>query len=386
MDEKTISKKEKRQIQRYCLYPKIIVTAFIFSIVPLGVQLLLGMIGDLIFHHEGFYRADAIGLRFCIAYAIIFIYCMLSMAFGMRGKRWKALQNRLNVRQTTTDYTGEISERAARQAVGKRLQKSRNGDTRHIGRTMEITEDAIGLVTAGSLITEAMENAKAMAKAYRVPIPNIKKPLIAFAVLPILVLIGAYIPEYVQSAEQRQEESVVAAEQIEIVKNALLPVCEYVSADDPMESPKDSHYDVIGYLREKKYGENSGPQESYVYISFDKTGVLTDISYVEYIDINASLEENLNQTERDFEILQASLENLNVSALDPDLLKPHKLSDQFKEDFLNGSLYESFSFFERDASIRAYYSFETKSEEDFNEYTDPKVWLSFDVEYTDSNF
>ena len=47
-----INNKEKKMIQRYCIYPKIAVVALIFSFVQCALIVPLEMIDDLVFQNE----------------------------------------------------------------------------------------------------------------------------------------------------------------------------------------------------------------------------------------------------------------------------------------------------------------------------------------------
>ena len=67
-----------------------------------------------------------------------------------------------------------------------------------------------------------------------------------------------------------------------------------VHADNPNESRSRSSYTVMGYLRD------SGATDCYVHVQVNNSGTIINISYVEGVDINKSLEENLMQTEKDF--------------------------------------------------------------------------------------
>lgn len=369
-----INDKEKKQIQRYCIYPKIALVALFFAFVQCMIILPLEMMDDLVFHHKGYQPAGFFtALGFVAVYLIVFCYCALRPKFGMRGKQWKELQNKLNVGQTDTDYSAQVARTLAMQGSGRLLKKSDNETAKHIGGALEVAGAVSAVSTAADVLSETAVNAEAMASAYGVSVPNTKKQLIAFAILPILIVIGVYIPQYMQGSQEMQKNISSAAEQIRVVKKALSPICEYVYLDDPNESYRDSGYHVIGNLREP----GPGVQASYVYINFDESGVITDVSYLEEIDVNASLEDNLNQIERDFEALQAPLENLNVLTLNPELLALHTLPDRFKEAFLTGTIYESIRIYEGDAPVRISYSFDTEAEEDFDEYSRPaiRLWL-----------
>jgi hypothetical protein len=91
------------------------------------------------------------------------------------------------------------------------------------------------------------------------------------------------------------------------------------------------------------------------------------------VDINKSLEENLMQAEKDFATLQKSFENLNVSVSNPEILSYQAIPQQFKDEFLNGTFYKSFRFYDQDAPISLSCSFDTETEDQFDEYTRPKI-------------
>ena len=245
-----LGEKEKRQIKRYCVYPKIALPALIMSFVLCALIVPLEMIDDLVFHNAGFQPAGLITgivlIALCVA---IFCFCALCPKFGMRRKQWLDLQERLAVRQTQSDRSAQVAGVLAAQAAGRMLQNSDNKAAQALGDAAQIA-GAVGTVTtAANMLSENANNAEAMARTYGVPIPNIKKQLIAFAIVLVLVLIAVYIPQYAKGNQETQEKIALAAEQIDLTTNALAPVCEYVSADDPHEKYKDYGYHVIGYLR-----------------------------------------------------------------------------------------------------------------------------------------
>lgn len=346
--------------------------ALIFSFVNCVLILPLEMIDDLVFHDKGFQPAGlytALGL--VVVDVIIFCFCTLCPRFGMRGKRWKELQDRLKVMQTETDHSTQTAGAAAMPASGRMLRKSDNDTAKQVGGALELAGAVSAVSTASAVLSETQTNAESMACAYGVPVPDIKKQLIAFAVLPIFILIGVYIPQYIEANREMQENIAFSAEQINVLKTALSPICEYVYADDPTENYHDYGYHVTGYLRES----GIGIQKSYVCIDLDESGVITSVSYREELDINSSLKENLDRIETDFEALQAPLGNLNVPVSAPELLTLHKLPDRFKEAFLSGTLYENISIYEDDPKIRISCYFDTDTEEDFDEYSEPSICL-----------
>lgn len=369
----TISEKEEKQIRRYCVYPKIALVALIVPFALCVLVVPLEMIDDLVFHNDGFAPA---GLNTAIAlvalYVAIFCFCALLPKFGMRGKQWIDLQNRLAVRQEQSSHSAQVAGVLATQAAGRLLQNSDNKAAQAVGDAAQVA-GAVGAVsTAADMLSESANNAEAMANAYGVSVPDIKKQLAAFAIVPFLILVAIYIPQYAQASRETQEKVALAAEQIDLAENALAQACERVTADDPFEKYKDYGYHVAGYLREG----DSGWDEAYVYLSFDEYGTITEVHYYERVDVTASPEENLSQAEKDFQALNAPLSGLNVSTADPELLAACTIPDEFKDAFLQGSFYEGIRIYNNDAPVRVACSFDTESKEDFNEYSRPQICLS----------
>ncbi len=367
-----VSEQEKKRIQRYCVYPKIALAALIMAFVACLLMLPLQMISDIVFHQKEF---QAAGIYAAIALTAIelaiFCYCALAPRFGMQGKQWRELQSQLAVAQTNKDRSAEVASVLAAQAAGRLLKDSDNDVTRNLGGAAEIAGAVGAVATAADVLAETSSNAKAMANAYGVTIPSAKKQIIALIVVPVIVLLGAYIPQYIQGSSELQARKAAAAEQLAIAQDALEPVCERIAADDPYESYHDYGYRIIGYLRDNDFGS----QAAYVYLSFDADGTLTDVDYTSQIDPVASFEDNLARVEQDIATLCAPLNGLDIPVAAPGLLMPCSLSDEFKQAFLAGSLYEGISIKTEDESIKSYCTFGTEPEEEFDEYTHPEISL-----------
>lgn len=121
-------------------------------------------------------------------------------------------------------------------------QNSDNDLARDLGGAAEVASAVGAVATAADVLAETSSNAEAMANAYGVTIPSVKKQIMALAVLPVIVLLGVYIPQFVQGNNELQARKAAAAEQLAIAQDALEPVCERVAADDPYESYHDYGY------------------------------------------------------------------------------------------------------------------------------------------------
>lgn len=318
-----LTEHEEKLIQRYYIYPKIAITAVIMAL-ALGVPfILLEMIDDLVFHDEevifwGLY----VYLGFAALYLILFCYCTLRAKLGMRKEEWQELQRRLKVRQQQSDYSAAAAGAMAMGAAGRLMQKSQNKTVRGAGTAAQVAGAVGAVATAGAMSAEIAHNAQAMAEAYGVPLPRTKGLRTVLVLLPLVILIGTYIPQYSHAHTAMQQNTLLVSQRIEEITKALDPVCEYISADDPAERYQDYGYRVIGYLR----GMNTDAPKCYVYISLDSTGVLESLSYDEEIIMSLSLEENLSRIEKDFETLHRVLQKADIPTQSPELLTTYQLS------------------------------------------------------------
>lgn len=368
-----LNENEKRQIQRYCIYPRVALPALVMSIVTCLLLLPFEMIDDLVFHHKGF---DATGVTTILVLVainlVVFCFCALVPKFGMRGKQWRALQERLAVAQEETDRTAQVAGVIGAQAAGRLLSNSDSDAAKALGGAAQIAGAVGAVATAADILAETSSNAEAMAEAYGVPVPNVKKLQVALVILPIMIALAAYVPQYSQASRELDERVSAAAEQIGIARDALEPVCESVTADDPHETYKDYGYHVIGYLRES----GDDVQKAYIYLEFDENGALTAVNYCTEVDINATAEENLAQAMRDFEALHAALAGSDLLATDNPVLATPQLPGDFRDAFLAGSLYESIRIYSNDDLVKTSCSFDTEPEEEFDEYTHPSIRLA----------
>ena len=369
----TISEQERKRIQRYCIYPKIAGAALAMAFVLPFLIIPFEMIDDIVFHHEGFQETGMMtALALTAIELVIFCYCALAPRFGMRGKQWKEMQHRLVVEQTEKDRSAQIAGVIGTQAAARLLKNSDNETARNLGGAAEVAAAVGAVATAADVLTESYANAKAMAEAYSVPIPRAKKWIIALVALPLAIVCGAYIPQLAQGNIEMQENAAAAAEQIAIARKTLEPACEYVSADDPYERYQDYGYHVRGYLHEG----DSDTQKTYTYLDFDTKGTLKEVSYIAEIDPDASLEDNLARIEFDLDELSSVVQTVDVKTVSPELLAPQKLPEEFRQAFLNGSLYERISIRTSDDPIKTYYSFDTEPEDEFDEYTHPSIRIT----------
>ena len=368
-----LNRDDEKLIRKCCNYPKISTVALLMSFVLCGMIVLLEMIDDLVFHNDGFQPTGLYTIIAMIAiYMVIFCYCTLKVKFTMHGKRWTTLRDALQVKQESRDRSGQIAASVGTMAAGRLASENDNSVVSGVGTAMEVAGAVGTAATAVDMLGEAGSNAEAMAAAYRVTVPNIGGKLIAFALIPLFVAIGIYIPQYAAGNRAMQEQAAASAKAVDGVKTALETVCEQVSADDPAEEYRD-RYKIIGYLKES--GRDVITSRVNVTI---EDGKVSEIFYRGDVDEKVGLSGNLERVKSEFSTLRAALLS-SPSVGSMELVEAGEIPAEFCEKFPNGSIYEKLTAREMKGKVDVYCSFDTDTKEDFDEYTDPSISLL--VEY-----
>lgn len=367
-----LTEKEEKLIKKYCLFPKIAIAAIATTFVLCGVWLILVMIDDIAFNSKSFYEVGLYTfLGFVIIYIIIFCYSMLSAKIGMTKKAWRDIVERLAVAQTNKDYSVQTAGALGLGAAGRLLSRHGNDIGKMIGEGLE-TAGAIGAVgTAAEMGTEMYSNAKRVAQAYRVEVPKAKRYIIPLVIIPLLVMIAIYIPEYAKSFRVNQSEKQIAAEAVYKLQSALEERCAYVSIDDPNENYQDYGYSVYGYLYDL-----DGSDNSYVSVKVGNDGIINEIMYHVDVDIHKRQEENIVKAKADIKRLHDLLAESDMETLSSDIYNTYTLSDEFVAKFKEGSYYDEINLAEDGQdSARIYISYSTEPEEEYDEYSRSYIYL-----------
>ena len=151
-------------------------------------------------------------------------------------------------------------------------------------------------------------------------------------------------------------------------------MCDYTLADDPLEHRQDSGYRVSGNITD----ENDDPVASVV-VETDEFGAIDSVVYNADIDIARTPEENLALAEESFARFHGAIASVDFAArgielLDAGLLNAPALPEDFRQAFLTGDYYTPLDVdLDDTGTLRAWALFDTEPEEEFDEYTSPRI-------------
>ena len=351
-----LTPKEERMLRKYYSRAATSLAFFLASLLSLVPWVLSIMIGDIVFESPVSNDLSIYSLLIILVlYMGIFIYQVFSVILGLRGKKWAAVVEKARVAVAQKDYSSQASAVIALNALGSLMNFSRNEKVRDAGDAAKIAGGIVGSVMIFGMMSEARANIKKVADALEIRLPSAKRQVLVIAILPLLLIIGTSIPHYIQAAAYTNNARRVAYSAVGEVAKSFQDVCGYVHYDDPREDYRD-------------YGYNS-----YISEEIDNEGYVTEVSYQHEVDIALSKEENLDTAQSNFATLSAAFRQADVKVRSDNLLCEDLIREDFRELFEENTYYESLDLEYED--MRMYVDYYTEPEEEFDQYTDPRIYV-----------
>lgn len=169
---------------------------------------------------------------------------------------------------------------------------------------------------------------------------------VMFVVLPCLIIIGSYIPVYIDNYAIMESNRAEAAKVITALSDAFED-CYKINYEDPYE-----YYDEYGYYF-FAYTDSSRDDDIYINIAVD--GSIDYVAYEITIDLSIDKEENLVDMQDKLNQLYEMLVSADITIEDKYLTEP-TLSDGFIAAFLEDSEYQDISYSQDVIHINFYLS------------------------------
>lgn len=362
--------KEIRIIKRYYTRPVTAVAYLGAGLLSMFIWIFLDMLRSVAFHLPG--SSDTVfyaGLVIMLAYMAMFLFQAVSVIWGVRRKKWDAIQEKARTSFSYTDRTTQLLTANAAVAAGRLMSYSDNDRVKAAGDVSTVVGGLVGLHAIVSMLLEVRKSAKRIADIQGIKLPSVKLRVVVIALVPVVALLAVAMPSYMQAIRESREDAAQAAVVVEKLEQVFEASCDRAYADDPMERYKDYGYGVTGYLEH----EDNGTQ-SYLSATVDNDGVVEKITYSLEIDVNASKEDNIAQARADMERLNQALRSADVPFLSPNLREEHTIKEDFIALFRENSYYENCrSYYEEEGLSIGYY---TESQEDYTEYSSSYFYIT----------
>lgn len=370
-----LSARDAKLVKRYYLLPKAAWYSLVALFLTGGLAILLVMIDNIGLGSKGFGDLQLIAMAaFMIAEGAVCIACGVVARRGLGSAHWQELEREAiggnaNI-GTNPAVAGDIGVAAA----GRLVDTLDNDDLDALSTGLEIAGAAMSAYGFFDTMRRMSRAAAAVARAHGMELPGLGRTRLLVIGLPLLLLMLSFAPRFIDSAAQSSASQEASARTIQAFNAALEPVCSYTLADDPLAHHKDSGYRVSGNITDE-----DGDIVASVSVETDERGAVDSVVYNADVDIARTPEENLTFAEESFALFYEAISGVDIEAegielLDTGLVNAPVLPEEFRQAFLADDYYTAIDTdLDDTGTLRAWALFDTGPEEEFDEYTSPRI-------------
>lgn len=357
-----LTEKEKKMIQRYCVYPTIIIAGIPLEFLIGFFWAFLVMLDDMAFNSASLYMPGlVVYLVIAAIYGGITIALFIKVRSVRKNPRWISLMDRAGLLTSRSEDPEHLRQIHGMHSAGNVLGRFENTAFEQAGDAMQAAAAAQTVAFVNKTMRAAKENARRMAEIYGVKVPRARHYVCLMILVPVVILTAVFIPDFAASKRVADQERKRAAAVVYEVRDALENGCANVIIDDPAEEYRSFGYQVLGQLYER-----GNTDQSYISLSIGNDGKISEVNYVLTIDIQDTKEANLERAQQNAAKFHELLVASGAEATDASLLELPELPAAFIDQFMSGSYYEGINIHDENANCSAAYS--TDPEDIHNEH------------------
>lgn len=322
-----LSENKAKLVKKCYLVPKI-ARYSLLSLFPTGAAaILLVMIDNIALGSNGLGDLQLIAISsVMIAEGILTIACGLSAKATLRSERWRAIERETHGGPTGPDSASGLNVFALMDLLGS--------------------------------------SAAITAREQGIALPRQDRAAAAVFLAPILLLVLAFTPRFIDSAAQASSAQNSAAQTLSAFQDALESGISYVMADDPLERRQ-----VSGNVTDQ-----DGDIVARISIETDSQGAVDGVVYTASVDIERTARDNLAFADENNDRLYELIADVDAPQVAAGLFNKPQLPAEFRESFLAGDYYTPLDVdLENTGDLRAWATFSTDSRDEFDEYSSPRI-------------
>lgn len=347
-----LTEKEKKQIQRYYVYPTIIIAAITIDLLIGFFWAFLVMLDDMAFNSASLYMPGlVVYIGIVVVYLVTAIVLYIQVRSAGKKQSWIQLMSRTGLLTTGHEDPERLRQIHGMNSAGNVLGRFEDTPLKQAGEAVQAAAAVQTVAMVNKTVRGAKEDALKMAEIYRMKVPSAKKYVWLMVLVPILLLTAVYIPEFAASRRMADQERERAAAVVYEVRDALENGCANVIIDDPLEDYRSYGYQVIGVLNDRE-----DKDQSYISLNIGNDGLISEVNYVLTIDIQDTKEANLERVRQNAVEFHGLLVDSGAEAKEPVLLELPELPAAFTDQFMSGSYYDGINIHDENANCSAAYS------------------------------
>lgn len=370
-----LSARDTKLIKRYYLLPKAAWYSLAALFLTGGLAILLVMIDNIGLGSSGFGDAQAFAMIALMAIeGAACIACGIAAKRGLCSAHWQELEREAIGGNADIETNPAVPGGIGVAAAGRLVDTLDNDDLDALSTGLEIAGAAMATYGFFDTMRRMSKAAAAVAHAHGLELPGLGRTRLMVLGLPLLLLTLSFIPRFMDSAAKATASQEASARTIQAYEAALKPVCDYTLADDPLEHRQDSGYRVSGNITDE-----DDDSVASVAVETDEFGAIDSVVYNADIDIARTPEENLALAEESFARFHGAIASVDPEAhgielMDAGLVNAPALPEEFRQTFLAGDYYTPLDIdLDDTGTLRAWALFETEPQDEFDEYTNPRI-------------
>lgn len=365
-----MTEKEIRIIKKYYTRPVTAAAYLCMGLLSMFAWIFLDMIRSVVFHlRDSSMEVAYVGIAILLVYMVLFLFQGISVIWGVKRKKWDAIQEKARTHISYADRSAEILVANSAITAGRFMSRSDDDRVKAAGDISAAVGGLVGMHAIVSILLEIRKSARRIADTQGIRLPSVKLRVAAIILVPVALLLAVAAPYYVRAVQESREGAARAAVVINELERVFRASCDSAYADDPMESYRDYGYRATGNL----YHQDNDAR-SYLSVTVNNDGVVEEVVYSLDIDVSASKEANIQRASQDMERLNQALRSADVPFLTPNLGEEHTLKADFINRFRENSYYENCrAEYEDDGMFIGYY---TESQEDYNDYSSSYIYVT----------
>lgn len=307
--------KNKKLIIKYYKLLKISIPCLVMVFLTGVIWLFLVMIDDIALENAKSSALYMPGLYIYLGLVIfnlfMFAYSTLKVRLGISGKKWKEIISQLpNINSNVDHYNEETVAAVGTMVAGRLMANADNNTVANVGKGMQAVGAIETINVANKQVGSMIRHVLQVAERFNIILPSMKMWIALIIIFPFIALNIAYIPRFIESNNNKQEE-IVRIQNIENkISSYLETYFKRVRVDNPEERIMDS-YDITGYMENDK--------DEYISVEITPEGSVKEISYYSNVNENESKEGNI-QSFNEFiknaaELLGKSVENTYLTSI-----------------------------------------------------------------------
>lgn len=322
-------------IRRYYMYFRLSAPLLIVCFAIPFFWLLLVMINDLVFYSSPkdpyFMVPLYVMLGLVVIYLTLFCVFFLSLRLGIRKARWQGIGRHTVTEEDQSDWNRQSAMVGGMMAAGRLMNRSDNETVQTMGNLTQAASAVGAACMVASQVGSIGADITEKARHFKVVLPRVGKYRLLIILLPILILVGTFLPRFAYSREYHKEKVQAVLTSVGMLRESfeegdaywVSGITEEKQVERRTSFPVSCHY-------------NATEDSTYSYIIVEEDGVVREVNFHMEVDESLPPEESLAVFAQRVKEMQERLFRAGVEIDIPGYSAESEIPEELTGEYLSG--------------------------------------------------